>query len=798
MKNWKMFLAAMALSAAMIAETVPAGAAAKRGAVRTASNAASAASAAVNSGSKTANAADSAGAAATVSDDAAGTADSGSGTIPVKEGTEISRYVLSSDPSSAGAPVTEPPDVPESQYAKTFHYSSRVTFSGIYKTNTFSFKKEEYWETRYAYAQIEFSVSPLITDGVPASLTFSVNDTPVSSCRIDYSLGETQTAYVTIPVDLLNDGYNNLSVTGYVLLYDEEGCLDDFSNANWICISENSLVRMGYDVDDSGNLLKYYPFPLVSSMDETGEECGVYVPDDATSGELTAAMMLRSQLGAGTTDSDDISIADFSAIGDRAQRLIVATQDRLPSDVKKQMPDTAGDGSSYDLSKGSLVYEYSDKKGTVLAVTAGNEKDLAEGAAMLMDDDLLAQENSSAAFVPSGTKAKVIRNRSLSDLIVDHETITGITNEKGLVFVGPFRQEQTVFLPLTGGFVLAEGGKISLSFRYSENLDFNRSLLTVYWGDTPLASKKLTKEKADGDSFSFTIPSDVVGTYASSIRIAFDLEIRDLYCTKRTDEMPWAYVSGDSTLYLPAGQSTDYSLALRPYPFQTLGLFNDLALVLPDKYTGEELELAGSVMSLMGSAISPYGSFQTVKASDYDPSAGTEDSADDKSGNNIIAIGTYQDNSLIQSLNQNLSFRFLDDGSGFDSNDQLLVSPDYGKRVGILQIIRSPYADKRAVLTVSAADTTGLESIQNYIRLQKNNRSMNGDAFLIDTDGDTSSYTFLKHEETDQVSLKEKVKQNKNAILFTLIGSMAMFILFIGVIITLVHYRRNRRDEDRK
>ena len=151
MKNWKMFLAAMALSAAMIAETVPAGAAAKRGAVRTASNAASAASAAVNSGSKTANAADSAGAAATVSDDAAGTADSGSGTIPVKEGTEISRYVLSSDPSSAGAPVTEPPDVPESQYAKTFHYSSRVTFSGIYKTNTFSFKKEEYYSISLSF-----------------------------------------------------------------------------------------------------------------------------------------------------------------------------------------------------------------------------------------------------------------------------------------------------------------------------------------------------------------------------------------------------------------------------------------------------------------------------------------------------------------------------------------------------------------------------------------------------------------------------------------------------------------------
>ncbi|MGN1023984.1 MAG: cellulose biosynthesis cyclic di-GMP-binding regulatory protein BcsB, partial [Lachnospiraceae bacterium] len=548
MKTWKMILAAMVLSTAMIGGEIPVSAAGTEQTTTESAAESTAKSDTESDGESTAS-----------SDTES---EGGSGTISVKEGTEITNYVLSSDPSMAGAPVTEPPSVPDTQYTKTFHYSSDVTFSGIYKTNTFSFKKETYWDVQYAYAQIEFTVSPLIVDDVPASLTFSVNDTPISSCRVDYDLGASQTAYVSIPVSLLNDGYNNLSITGYVLLYDEEGCLDDFTNANWINISENSVVQMGYDVDDTGNLLKYYPFPLISSMDETGKDCGVYIPEDATSGELTAAMMLRSQLGAQTTDSDDISIADFSAMGERAQRLIVATADRLPEEVKNHMPESAGDGASYDLSLGALVYEYSDDTGTVLVVTADNESDLEEGAVMLMDDDLLAQENGSAAFIPSGTKDKAISNQALSDLIIDHETITGITNEKGLTFIGPFRQEQTIYLPLSGGFVLAEGGKISLNFRYSDNLDFDRSLLTVYWGDTPIASKKLTKENAGGDTFSFTIPSDVVGTYASSIRIAFDLEIKDLYCTKRTDEMPWAYVSGDSTLYLPVGQSTDYSLTL--------------------------------------------------------------------------------------------------------------------------------------------------------------------------------------------------------------------------------------------
>lgn len=754
MKRWKIVLTAMLLAASMSAETIPVCAEENE-----------------NDGQNLS------------SEQTAVSAESSAASA--MKGTEISSYVLSSDLSAAGDPVTTPPQVQETEYTKISHYTSDVTFSGVYKTNTFSFEQEDYWDVRYAYAEIEFSVSPLITDEVPATLTFSVNNTPVTSCRIDYALGETQTAYVQIPTDLLKDGYNNLSVTGYVLLYDEEGCLDDFTNANWICVSKDSLVQIGYDVTDTKNSIQYFPFPLLSSDDASGKDCGIYIPDDASSDELTAAMMLRARLGEETEEEDDITLAKLSKMSGRNQRVIVAEEKNLPEEVKKRIPDTAGDGSSFDLSKGALVFEYSDDSGTVLVVTAENGKDLSEGASMLMDDDRLKQEKNASAFVPSGTAAEVIKQRDLSDLIVKEQTITGITNEEGLVFIGPFRQEQTIFLPLSGGFVLGEGGKISLNFRYSDNLDFDRSLITIYWGDTPVASKKLEKKNAGGDSFSFNLPSDAAGTYASSIRIAFDLEIKDLYCTKRTDEMPWAYVSGDSELYLPVGNSTDYSLTLRPYPFQTLGVFNDTALVLPDSYTDKELDLAGSVMSLMGNSVSPYGSFEAVKASDYDTG---EDS-------NLITIGTYQDNSVIRDLNKNLSFFYQDDGKTFASNSQLVVSEDYGKRVGILQIIRSPYAGGRAVMTVSAADENGIENIADYIRIQENTWELSGDAFLIDSDGETSSYTFLDHEASDTVSLKEEIKKNKNAILFTIIGSSAMLILFIGVVIMLAHYRRHRKEE---
>ena len=53
-----------------------------------------------------------------------------------------------------------------------------------------------------------------------------------------------------------------------------------------------------------------------------------------------------------------------------------------------------------------------------------------------------------------------------------------------------FRFQKIIFL--------SDAGKITLNFRYSENLDFDRSMITVFWGDVPIASKRLEKDKGNG------------------------------------------------------------------------------------------------------------------------------------------------------------------------------------------------------------------------------------------------------------------------------------------------------------
>lgn len=259
-----------------------------------------------------------------------------------------------------------------------------------------------------------------------------------------------------------------------------------------------------------------------------------------------------------------------------------------------------------------------------------------------------------------------------------------------------------------------------------------------------------------------------------------------MYCTKRSDQMPWAYVSGDSEFFLPAGSSSRYSLDTRPYPFEKLGQMNDTTLVIPDQMTDTEWELLGNVMSLYGAEIKPYGKFTVQRASEFKGGSGS---------GNVILLGTYQDNTAIQKLNDQLSFAYTSDGQAFASNDQLLLSDTYAGDIGVLQLIRSPYQDNCAILVVSGTGDDTLNNIRNFIRVNENVWKLTGDAFLIDSDQETKSFTFLSDEETKSVTLREAIIANRDAILFTLVSTAAMAVLLIAIILIILRYRRNRNQE---
>lgn len=690
--------------------------------------------------------------------------------------------ILSENPEDSEEPVTVRPSVEETSYTKDVSFS-KTTLQGIFSSSELYFYVPDYWDTKYVYVEIQYNVSQLI-QSIASSMTFLVNQVPVSSCKISYEAGNTQITYVKIPMELILEGYNSFSISAYARLYDEEGCIDDFTNANWLSIEDTSYIRCGYEIVKQADKISYYPYPFMSTVEETGKGLYIVVSDRASNGEIAAAMNLMADLGTETGKENNIRfclLSDLqSAKADRT--ILIANYDHLTSAYQDLLTDTT------DLDNRAIVLLTSDQKGNpLLLISSKNDDCLLEAVYMLMDEDRVSQEKSNQASVWLGSGDIAVNSTSLSQMVAGNYTIGDIIGS-GLVYVGPFHQEKLIYLPFSEDYFLSDAGKVTLNFRYSENLDFDRSLITVYWGNIPVASKKLEKEKATGDELIFAMPADVVGTTTGAIRIAFDLELKDMICSPRQEQVPWAYISDQSMLFLPASTGMVLTFDLKPSPFRTDGKFNDMMLVISDNPTADELNLYAQIIAMYGEGVDPYGTFYVKRASEF-----SEADAD----YNIITAGTYESNSLLRLLNKDLYFTYDETTGGFLSNEQLILSDAYAQDIVIMQLLESPFANNRGVLAVTGSNSDSLRTLEDFMRIYKMRYSLSKDCVVIDSDFETKSYRFITGlAETENPTLLGSIAQNKQSLIFTVVSTSVMLMLLIGVIIILIRIRMYHGKKD--
>lgn len=689
---------------------------------------------------------------------------------------------MPADTENAGEPDRVKPEYAETSYVKDVFFT-QTTMQGILSGSELFFYIPEYWETEYVYAELEYRVSQLIRE-IDSSMTFYVNQVPVSSCMTAYENGDSQIAYVKIPVELIKEGYNSFKISAYAKLYDEEGCMDDFSDANWLSISDTSFIRCGYEVKEHGHKIACYPYPFLSTADETGEGLYIAVSDNATNAEVAAAMNLMADLSGQTVSENHIHFTLFSDLtGSKKMRTILVSEyDNLSADLKTKLANVSGIEN-----QGIVVFTDDSNGNPLLVITSKEEKCLIEAVYMLMDEDRVSQEKGNIARVASGSAETAAGQSKESQMAAGYYTLGDLTGA-GLGFEGPFRQEQYIYLPFSEDYYLAESGKITLYFRYSENLDFDRSLISVYLGNVPLISKKLDKEKASGDELTFTVPADVSGTAAGAVRIAFDLELKDMICTPRQEQMPWAYVSDESLFYLPASNIFNLSFDSVPSPFRADGKFHDVLLVLSDQPDSRELDLYAQIVGMYGDGAAPYGSFKVKRAGEF-----TESDAD----YNIIAAGTYGSNSFLKALNEKLHFSYSSSGKSFESNEQLILSGDYSENIAIMQLLESPYAEERGILALTGASEKTLENAEAFLRDEKLRQNLGRDCVIIDEELETKAFQFIEEPSASgEPTLAERLDHNKQSILFTIVATSVMLMLFIAVIIILLRIKMYHKKQD--
>ncbi len=660
--------------------------------------------------------------------------------------------------------------VSEDGFVSTTLFGSDYYLVGLFSEVTKGFSIDE-WDIQDARFTMSFSTTQLVSEYL-SSITVSINGVRFYSEDVPVTDGLRRTLTLKIPVEHLIEGYNVIRIEGYIRTYNGLPCVDDVTSANWMNIFSESSIEVSYTPAAICETIDQF-YDCFTSIDALeNNQSAIAVATSFDNDELDAAFTTLAGVSSKATrdyQNIDLLAADsMMYLKDKKYVIYIAKPDNLPADMKSAV-DVAGD---IDASGAMLLLI--PGKTNVLVVTARDGAGLDKAAAELGNGSVMYQLKKTLKVL-SGNEDVLVRKEG----ILQYTSIT----TTGTYLDGPFRQKADYLIDFENNRQLAYGSELELHFRYSENLDFQRSLVTVYVNGLPIGSQKLSQANARDDVLVLNIPTDIEVTGSFTLTVAFDLEIADLWCTLRQEETPWAYISSESTLKLNSIEVPYYLFDNYPYPFVSSGEFNDVVVIVPDSNNDIDLNLMGDFMLTIG---------QFLKYNTGDLSVVRASKPGDLEDKNVITVGTPANNPLIKALNDRMFFQFNDDGSGIRSNEKLLIDQTYATSLATAQLIESPYSSVRnAILVIASTNESDLGNALNYFGDTAMLWKLYGDGFVADSD-ELFQYRF-KEDNAQQEDSAKVLAERTDVLNLIYVGAAVLVILAAASVFIVLRYGRKQK-----
>lgn len=659
---------------------------------------------------------------------------------------------------------------------KTYKFENDIKMNGVISSSEKFFNIEDNWNVKDAKLNLVFTKSELL-DVDYSTITIFINDTPIESQRLSGKKEYKKDTTIDIPNDLLNEGFNKVTIKAYKTISDKV-CRDDSNTANWLVVHNETNVNINYDYKKASNKINEYENNYLNVDNGLNLESSILVPDNYTSGELSAGMILSGDFGSKIKyENFNFDFKLYSDFKDRDKNIIfIGKESNSPNEILKLLNKE----EKNNLNKNCVikqVYSPFNKNKKMLLIISNNDKLLKNSSKLISSNNLIKNLN-------KGT-ITINENSDISDLIKKENGNRIYLEELGyedLTVKGPFSQEIIMDINTPKNKVVTNNSKLKLYMRYANNLDFDRSLMTVYINDVPIGSKKLSKYKSDDDLIELNLPSEVVGKNYYQVKVVFNLELLDLSCVTRDTDNPWAYISKESYIEFDYNDNKSLNFNNYPFPFIEGGKYNDFKVVVPNKLNSKDLTNIASIITYMGHDVdSNLGDLTVVKEKDVN--------GKDKNSN-LIVIGTPNNNSLIKNLNNNLNVKFTKDYKAFESNEKIKFIGDYSSELMSIQLINSPYNKEKGILAIASPKTSNMELISKYLNDLSTTKSLKGDTIILGEDGymEDLNYHQIDNKE-DKESAEIKEFNNKSKIFIAL--SIFLFITMITSIIFLIRkYRK--------
>lgn len=653
-------------------------------------------------------------------------------------------------------------------------FSETHSMTGLFSECTEYFSAGN-WDIQDSVLYIVYNVTQLRDDQI-SDFTVSLNGEPFYSQRVTDSKGEMQTSEITIPKEKITEGVNELKVESYIRTYESLPCADDVSKANWLNISEDSAVNISYipNVQTESIAEIYEQLTAIDALEN--RQSALFLPESPTDAELTAAACIMTGIsGNASSDYQNFALERGSTALEKkySYGIYIGELYQLPGEIF----DTLSEDATKAASEGAVLAQAEIYGKDLLVLTGSDAELLKKGGVMLGNAGYMAQM--------TGASHSVEENETVQMEQTEQEEYLTLT-DSGAYINGAFRQSASFSVASSANKTLSSSSSVYLKVRYSESLDFERSLLTIYVNDIPVGSHKLSKEKANGDEVEFYIPSDLEINGDFVIRAAFDLEIEDVWCTLRQEDNPWAYVSEESMVKLVLADDVPLLFDNYPAPFVKNGSMNEILAVLPEKPSAADLEvLRGICLTLGRYQKNNSGSILVTQG------AGAEELKD----RNLIIIGTWNANPLVAENNENFYFQFDQEGILL-SNSRMQIAREAGSIMGTAQLFHSPYNDDKAMLLITGASEEGMLSAAEYLSHTDQLWKISGDAYVSDTEN-VSSFQFKKTEKST-VETVDNLLERKDVFMFVTASAVIMGVLLLGLIMVIVKHVRTASGRKRR
>ncbi|MEW9076911.1 cellulose biosynthesis cyclic di-GMP-binding regulatory protein BcsB [Terrisporobacter glycolicus] len=649
---------------------------------------------------------------------------------------------------------------------KTYKFDDNIKMNGVISSNEKFFNIGNNWNVKKAKLNLVFTKSELL-DVDYSTITILVNDTPVESQKLDGKKKYKKETVVNIPTDLLKTGYNDITIKAYKTISDKV-CKDDSNTANWLVLHKESNINIEYSYKKNSNLISDYKNTFINIDNGVQLNTTLLVSDKYSSSELNAAMTVAADFGKKLKLEDfKFDLKTYSDSKNTNNNVIfIGKEENTPKKILNLLTKK----EKNNLDKGCVIKQDAspfNKNKNILLLISNNDKLLKNASKLVTSDKLIENLNSNSITVYDNT--------DINDLIKKEDGNKIYLKDLGYenIFVkGPFSQEVIMDINTSKSHLVTSNSKLNFKMRYADNLDFDRSLVTIYVNDTPIGSKKLTKENSNNDSIELNLPKEILNKNYYQIKVVFNLELLDVACVTRDTDNPWAYISNESYVDFDYKENDDLNFRSYPFPFVKDEQFNDLTVIIPNNINPKDLNNLARIISYLGRDVDyNNGNINIIKESEVKNS--------DKN-KNLIVVGTPTNNPLVKDLNNNLNIKFNSNYNGFESNDKIKFVGNFSSTLTSVQFIKSPYNNKKSILVITGVNNN-LSLCNTYLNDLTITKSLTGDTLLLGADGYMKDLSFNTKEEAN-----EKVKENKTLSKQSKTFIIVAFFLFLGIIVSII------------